>query len=482
MQSLPCELIKDQCFVAGHWIEAPDKRTFSVTNPATGQAIGSVPRVGAAQTLDAIERAKLAQQSWKMQPAKERARLLFQWAELVESHTEELARILTAEQGKPLAEARGEVGSTVAYLRWFAEEARRIEGQVLPSPSEDQHYLVFREPVGVCAAITPWNFPSSMIARKVAPALAAGCTLILKPAEQTPLSALALAALAEEAGLPAGVFSVITGDPQEIGDVLCASDTVRKISFTGSTQVGRMLIAQCAPSIKKLSLELGGNAPFIVFEDADLDAAVKSLVAVKFRNAGQMCTSANRVLVHAGIYDEFLERLIDAVKALKVGDGLDPGTQVGPLIDGRAVHKLDALIGDAVAGNARLLLGGSRHSLGGTFFEPTVLAEVDASMRMAREEIFGPVAALYRFSSEEEAIAMANATEYGLAAYFFSRDMARVFRVLRQLEYGMVGVNSHLIANEVAPFGGVKQSGLGREGAREGINEYLETKFACIQV
>lgn len=482
MKSLPCELFKGQCFVAGRWIEAQDKRFISVTNPSTGLVIGSVPCVGNAQTQDAIERANLALQDWKATPAKERGRLLFKWADLVESRTEELACILTTEQGKPLAEARGEIGSTVAYLRWFAEEARRIEGQVLPAPSLDQHYLVFREPVGVCAAITPWNFPSSMIARKVAPALAAGCTIILKPAEQTPLSALALAALAEEAGLPAGVFSVITGDPKEIGATLCTSETVRKISFTGSTQVGRILIGQCAPSIKKLSLELGGNAPFIVFDDADLDAAVKSLVAVKFRNAGQMCTSANRVLVQAGIYDEFLERFTEAVKALSVGDGLDPGTHVGPLIDERAVQKLDVLIGDALSKDARLLLGGSQHSLGGTFFEPTILSEADASMRMFREEIFGPVAALCRFSSEEEAIAMANATEYGLAAYFFSRDMGRVFRVLRQLEYGMVGVNSHLIANEAAPFGGVKQSGLGREGAREGINEYLETKFACLQV
>ncbi|MDR3014240.1 NAD-dependent succinate-semialdehyde dehydrogenase [Delftia acidovorans] len=480
--NLPLHLIRGQCFVGGQWTTARDGTYFPVQDPATGQEIALVSRAGRAEALRAIRAADAALGAWKQTPARQRAAVLLAWADLVGHELEPLARILTAEQGKPLAEARAELGSTIAYLRWFAEEARRIDGQILQSPSSDQHYLVMREPVGVCAAITPWNFPSSMIARKVAPALAAGCTMVLKPAEQTPLSALALAVLAEQAGVPAGVFSVVAGDARAIGGQMCASAAVRKLSFTGSTAVGRLLMAQCAPTLKRLSLELGGNAPFIVFEGCDLDAAVSSAMAAKFRNTGQMCTCANRILVQDGVYDEFAQRLVAAVRQLRVGHGSDAQATQGPLIDGRAVAKVDELLADALARGAQLLCGGGRHALGGNFYTPTVLGGCTPDMRLAREEIFGPVAPLYRFGTEQEALALANDTEYGLAAYFFTADMHQLPRVLGGLEYGMVGVNTHLVSNEAAPFGGVKQSGLGREGAREGIGEYLETKFSNLQI
>ncbi|WP_175892787.1 NAD-dependent succinate-semialdehyde dehydrogenase [Burkholderia cepacia] len=482
MSDLKSGLIRHQCFIGGKWCGAESGATSTVIDPATGEPIGTVPRAGAEETAKAIEAAASALAAWKGVPAKVRSRFLLDWACLVETRADEVARILTMEQGKPLAEATAEVSSTIAYLRWFAEEARRIDGRILQAPATDRQYLVMREAIGVCAAITPWNFPSSMIVRKVAPALAAGCTVVLKPAEQTPFSALALAALAEEAGVPAGVFSVVTGDARLIGQQMCSSKTVRKLSFTGSTQVGRLLMEQCAGTIKKLSLELGGNAPFIVFDDCDLDAAVRSAVAAKFRNTGQMCTCANRILVQDGIYDRFAEKFLVSVRALRVGNGLDEQVTQGPLIDERALRKLEQLVADALTRGGKLLFGGRRHALGGTFYEPTVIGESVSAMRLAREEIFGPIAPLYRFATEAEAIALANDTEFGLAAYFFSRDHARVFRVLQALEYGMVGVNTHLIADEAAPFGGVKQSGLGREGAREGIDEYLETKFASIQL
>ncbi|MFT0172635.1 NAD-dependent succinate-semialdehyde dehydrogenase [Paraburkholderia mimosarum] len=475
-------LFRNQCFIGGRWVGANNGASTMVFDPATAEPIGTVPHAGAEETSVAIEAAATALAAWKRTPARARAGVLADWAHLAEARIDELARILTTEQGKPLAEAMSEVGSTIAYLRWFAEEARRIDGRILQAPAADRQYLVMREAVGVCAAITPWNFPSSMIARKVAPALAAGCTIVLKPAEQTPFSALALAALAEEAGVPAGVFSVVTGDARSIGQQMCGSTTVRKLSFTGSTQAGRVLMEQCAGTIKKLSLELGGNAPFIVFNDCDLDAAVRSAVAAKFRNTGQMCTCANRILVQDGIYDRFTEKFLAAVRTLQVGNGLKEGTTQGPLIDERALHKVEQLVDDALTRGGKLLSGGRKHVLGGSYYEPTVIGEAVPAMRFAREEIFGPVAALYRFATEVEAIALANDTEYGLAAYLFSRDQGQIFRVLHALEYGMVGVNTHLIADEAAPFGGVKQSGLGREGSREGIDEYLETKFASIQL
>ncbi|SAL01746.1 succinate-semialdehyde dehydrogenase [Caballeronia pedi] len=475
-------LLRSRCFIDGTWVDSDNGAVLTVTNPATDETLTTVPRAGAAETEAAIEAAAAAFGSWKRTPAKDRGAALARWANLAEQNLEELAKILTAEQGKPLAEARGEVRSTIAYFRWFAEEARRIDGQILQAPSADRQYLAMREPVGVCAAITPWNFPSSMIARKVAPALAAGCTIVLKPANQTPLSALALAALSERAGIPAGVFSVVTGDARTIGQVMCGSVTVRKLSFTGSTQVGRLLMQQCAGTIKKVSLELGGNAPFIVFDDADLQAAVQSALAAKFRNTGQMCTCANRILVQDGVYEAFTEKLLSAVRELNVGNGAEAHVTQGPLIDEHAVGKVEELVTDAVTKGGQLLCGGRKHVLGGRFYEPTVIGDAVPAMRFSREEIFGPVAPLYRFSTEDEAIALANDTEYGLAAYFFSKDLGRVFRVLQALEYGMVGVNTHLIADEAAPFGGVKQSGLGREGAREGINEYLETKFASVQL
>ena len=405
---------------------------------------------------------------------------MLRWHRLMLEHAEDLARLMTAEQGKPLAEARGEVAYAASFVEWFAEEGKRVYGDTIPTNGHDRRLMVIRQPIGVCAAITPWNFPAAMITRKVGPALAAGCTVVVKPAEQTPFTALALAELAVRAGFPAGVINVVTGDPVVVGRELTASETVRKLSFTGSTEVGRLLMAQCAPTVKKLSLELGGNAPFIVFDDADVDAAVEGAVASKFRNNGQTCVCANRILVQAGIYERFAAALARAVEGLAVGDGREPATQLGPLIDVDAVAKVQAHIDDARALGARLLAGGRPHARGGRFFEPTVLVDVTAGMRVAREETFGPVAPLFRFETEDEAIDMANATEYGLAAYFFSRDVGRIFRVGEELEFGMIGINTGVMSNELAPFGGVKQSGIGREGSRYGIDEYLEMKYLCL--
>jgi succinate-semialdehyde dehydrogenase/glutarate-semialdehyde dehydrogenase len=418
--------------------------------------------------------------AWKARTAEDRGRILRRWFELMTAHQQDLALLMTSEQGKPLAESRGEIANAASYIEWFAEEARRLYGEFIPSPWADKRIVVTREPVGVCAAITPWNFPAAMITRKVAPALAAGCTIIVKPATQTPLSALAMAELALRAGVPAGVFNVITGDARPIGGALTSSPVVRKLTFTGSTEVGRVLAAQCAPTLKRMSLELGGNAPFIVFDDADLDQAVAGAMASKYRNTGQTCVCTNRLLVQEGVYDAFAEKLCQAVAALKVGNGLEPGVEQGPLIDMPALTKVEELVADAIALGARALMGGRRHALGGTFYEPTVLADLTPTMRIAKEEIFGPVAPLFRFTTEEQAIQMANDTEFGLAAYFYSRDMGRVWRVSGALEYGMVGINSGIISTAVAPFGGVKQSGMGREGSLHGIDEYVDTKYLCM--
>ncbi|MEL4180764.1 NAD-dependent succinate-semialdehyde dehydrogenase [Roseateles sp. PN1] len=473
-------LLREQAYLAGRWVGADDGRHFDVHNPATGERLGHVPLMGEAETQRAIAAADQAWGPWRRRSAKERAAVLRRWFELMLTHSEALAQLMTREQGKPLAEARGEVAYAASFIEWFAEEGKRIYGETIPSPLSDRRLLVLREPIGVCAAITPWNFPLAMITRKVAPALAAGCPIIVKPAEGTPFSALALAALAEEAGVPGGVLQVITGDARAIGGELTRNPVVRKLSFTGSTEVGRLLYAQSAPTIKKLSLELGGNAPFIVFEDADLDAAVEGAMISKFRNAGQTCVCANRIYVHEQVYEAFADKLCAAVARLKVGNGLEDGVQQGPLIDAAAVAKVEAHIADAVAKGARVLLGGQRHALGGSFFAPTVLADVRADMAVAREETFGPLAPLFKFSSDAEVIALANDTEFGLASYFYSRDIGRVWRVAEALEYGMVGVNTGLISNEVAPFGGVKQSGLGREGAHQGIEDYVVTKYVAM--
>jgi succinate-semialdehyde dehydrogenase/glutarate-semialdehyde dehydrogenase len=473
-------LFRQQAHVDGNWIGADSGAVFAVHNPATGERIGQVPDMGADETARAIAAAEAALPAWRRLLAKERSAILRRWYELIVASCDELARLLTTEQGKPLAEARGEVMYAASFVEWFAEEAKRANGDVIPTNAQDRRLLVMRQPVGVCAAITPWNFPAAMITRKVAPAFAAGCTVVVKPAEQTPFTALALAVLAEQAGFPKGVFNIVTGDPVAIGAVLTASPVVRKLSFTGSTEVGRLLMAQCAPTVKKLSLELGGNAPFIVFDDADLDAAVEGALASKYRNTGQTCVCANRLLVQAGIYDRFAQRLAAAVCELRVGAGVDAGVNIGPLIDEAAIAKVEAHIADALDKGARLLTGGARHALGGTFFAPTVLADVTPAMRVAREETFGPVAPLFRFETEEDAVRMANDTEFGLAAYFFSRDVGRIFRVAEALEYGMVGINTGLLSNEVSPFGGIKQSGIGREGSSYGLDEYLELKSICL--
>ena len=476
------DLLRTLARIGDRWLAADDGRSFPVRNPASGDGLAEVPLMGAAETRRAIAAAETALAAWRQTTAKERAALLMRLQARLLAHQDDLARLITAESGKPLADARGEVAYAASFFEWFAEEGKRAYGESIPSPTRDKRLITIRQPVGVVAAITPWNFPLAMIARKVAPALAAGCTTVVKPAEQTPLCALALAALAEEAGLPPGVLNVITGEPTAIGGELCANPAVRKLSFTGSTEVGRLLMAQCAPTVKKLSLELGGNAPFIVFDDADLDAAVEGALAAKFRNTGQTCVCANRFYVQAGIYDEFAHRFANRVAALEVGPGERAGVAQGPLIDAPALDKVEALLADALGHGAVALLGGRRHALGGTFFEPTVLTGVTPAMRLSREEIFGPVAALYRFASEEEAIALANATESGLAAYFYTRDIGRGFRVAEALEYGMVGINTGLFSNEVAPFGGIKQSGLGREGSKHGLDEYLEIKSLCFGI
>jgi len=473
-------LLREQAYLDGAWVGADNGTTLPVTNPATGAQIATVPNMGGAEAERAIVAAERAFVAWRARTAEERARILRRWYELMMQHQEDLALLMTAEQGKPLAESRGEITYAASYIEWFAEEARRIYGNTIPSPWADKRIVVTKEPVGVCAAITPWNFPAAMITRKVAPALAAGCTIIVKPAGQTPLSALAMAELAARAGVPAGVFSVLTGSSRAIGAVLTASPVVRKLTFTGSTEVGRVLAAQCAPSLKKMSLELGGNAPFIVFDDADLDEAVIGAMISKYRNTGQTCVCANRLLVQDGVYDAFAAKLATAVKALKVGDGMSPDVGQGPLIDEPSLAKVEELVQDALSQGARVIIGAKRHALGGTFYEPTLLADVTPAMRIAREEVFGPVAPLFRFKTEAEAIHMANDTEFGLAAYFYSTDVRRVWRVAGALEYGMVGINSGLISTAVAPFGGVKQSGMGREGSMYGIEEYVDTKYLCM--
>jgi succinate-semialdehyde dehydrogenase/glutarate-semialdehyde dehydrogenase len=485
MQLQHPELLRDRAFIDGAWIAADNGATVTITNPATGEALAGVPDMAAAETRRAIAAAQAAWPAWRALTAKQRGAILRQWFELIVAHADDLALLMTSEQGKPLAEARGEALYAASFVEWFAEEAKRTYGDVIPQTIANQRLLVLKQPIGVCAAITPWNFPAAMITRKVAPALAAGCPVVVKPAEQTPLTALALASLAERAGFPPGVFNVLTSSAAHaplIGAELTGNPTVRKLSFTGSTEVGRLLMAQCAPTLKKISLELGGNAPFIVFDDADVDAAVAGAMASKYRNAGQTCVCANRLLVQAGVYEAFAQKLAAEVACLKVGAGTTAGVNQGPLIDAQALEKVEAHVADAVAQGARILTGGKRHALGGTFFEPTVLADVTPAMRCAREETFGPVAPLFKFHNEAEAIALANATEYGLASYFYARDLARVWRVAEALEYGMVGVNVGLIANEVAPFGGVKQSGIGREGSKYGIEEYLELKYVCLSL
>jgi succinate-semialdehyde dehydrogenase/glutarate-semialdehyde dehydrogenase len=473
-------LFRQQCYIDGGWCGADDAKTLSVTNPATGQALGTVPSMGAAETRRAIEAANAAWPAWRTKTAKERAVILRRWHELMMANQEDLAVIMTAEQGKPLAESRGEIDYAASFIEWFAEEARRIYGDTIPTHQADKRIVVIKEPIGVCAAITPWNFPAAMITRKAGAALAAGCTMVVKPASATPFSALALAELAERAGMPRGVLSVVTGSAQAIGGEMTANPLVRKLSFTGSTEIGKVLLERCAGTVKKTSMELGGNAPFIVFDDADLDAAADGAMASKYRNAGQTCVCANRLLVQDSVYEAFARKLAERVQKLKVGDGMEPGTTIGPLIDANAVEKVEAHIEDAVAKGARVVAGGKRHALGGLFFEPTILADVDSRMRVASEETFGPVAPLFRFKDEAQAIRMANDTEFGLASYFYARDLGRVWRVSEGLEYGMVGINTGMISTAIAPFGGVKESGLGREGSKYGVDEYLEVKYLCM--
>ena len=472
------KLFREQCYIDGQWVGA--KKTFEVNNPATGATLGSVPDMGVEETRRAIDAAGRAWPAWRAKTAKERAAILRKWFDLMMAAQEDLAQILTAEQGKPLAEARGEIAYGASFIEWFAEEGKRAYGDVIPTHQADKRILVIKQPVGVTAMITPWNFPNAMITRKAGPALAAGCTVVLKPAEQTPFSALAMAELAERAGIPKGVLNIITGDAPTIGKELCANTTVRKLSFTGSTEVGRILMRQSADSIKKLSLELGGNAPFIVFDDADLDAAVEGALASKYRNAGQTCVCANRLYVQDGVYDAFAAKLAEKVKGFKVGPGTEPGVVIGPLIDEQGMKKVEAHVADALGKGAKVLLGGKRAERGGLFFQPTVLADVTPKMLVSHEETFGPVAPLIRFKSEQEVIELANASEFGLSGYFYSRDVGRIFRVAEAMETGIVGANVGIISTEVAPFGGVKQSGLGREGSKYGLDEYLEVKYILL--
>lgn len=475
------DFLRDSGYVDGNWIGGNGAASFDIFNPATGEKLATLPEMGASETAAAIDAAYKAQGAWAARPAKERSALLRKWHDLMIANADELAAILTAEMGKPLADARGEILYAASYVEWYAEEAKRINGETIPAPSADKRMLVIKQPVGVVGTITPWNFPSAMIARKVAPALAVGCTVVSKPAEQTPLSAIALAVLAEKAGLPAGVFNVIVGtDGPAIGKELCFNPKVRKISFTGSTEVGRILMRQCSDQIKKVSLELGGNAPFIVFDDADIDAAVEGALVSKYRNAGQTCVCANRIYVQSNVYDVFAEKLAAKVKQLSVGDGFDKGVTIGPLIEEAAIDKVEAHIADAVAKGAKVVAGGKRFAGEGTFFQPTILTGVDRTMKVAREETFGPVAPLFRFDSVDDVITQANDTEFGLAAYFFAGDLKKVWKVAEALEYGMVGINTGLISSEAAPFGGIKQSGLGREGSTHGADDYLEMKYLCM--
>jgi len=480
MQLKDAQLFRQQAFINGEWLDADSGQTINVTNPATGEVIGTVPKMGTAETRRAIEAADKALPAWRALTAKERSTKLRRWFELMIENQDDLARLMTTEQGKPLAEAKGEIAYAASFIEWFAEEAKRVYGDTIPGHQPDKRLIVIKQPIGVTAAITPWNFPAAMITRKAGPALAAGCTMVLKPASQTPYSALALVELATRAGIPAGVLSVVTGSAGEVGGELTGNSLVRKLSFTGSTEIGRQLMQECAKDIKKVSLELGGNAPFIVFDDADLDKAVEGAIISKYRNNGQTCVCANRIYVQDGVYDAFAEKLAAAVAKLKIGNGLEDGTTTGPLIDGKAVAKVQEHIEDAVSKGAKVLSGGKL--IEGNFFEPTILVDVPKSAAVAKEETFGPLAPLFRFKDEAEVIAMSNDTEFGLASYFYARDMSRVFRVAEALEYGMVGINTGLISNEVAPFGGIKASGLGREGSKYGIEDYLEIKYLCISV
>jgi succinate-semialdehyde dehydrogenase/glutarate-semialdehyde dehydrogenase len=480
MQLRDTQLWREQAFIDGEWRDARDKSTIRVDDPATGLAVGTVPCMRMEETRDAVHAANRALPAWRSRAAQDRAAILRRWFELLMSHQEDLARIMTTEQGKPLAESRGEITYAASFLEWFSEEAKRVYGDTIPAPTSDRRIIVLKQPIGVCAAITPWNFPSAMITRKAGAALAAGCTMVLKPASSTPYSALALAELAHRAGVPRGVFNVVTGKAGPIGTELATNPIVRKLTFTGSTEVGKILLGQAATTVKKCSMELGGNAPFIVFDDADIDLAVKGAVFSKFRNSGQTCVCSNRILVQDGVYEVFADKLVKAVSQMKVGNGLDDGVTLGPLIDTNAVLKVEAHIEDALAKGAKLLFGGKRCARPGTFFEPTVVGDATEAMAVAKEETFGPLAALFRFSSETEAIRMANDTEFGLASYFCSRDINRVLRVAEALEYGMVGINEGAISNASAPFGGVKESGLGREGSKYGIEDYLEIKYLCV--
>ncbi|QOF75563.1 NAD-dependent succinate-semialdehyde dehydrogenase (plasmid) [Aminobacter sp. SR38] len=475
-------LLRDRCFIDGEWLGEAGGETIAVSNPASGAVIGTVPSFGAAETRRAVETANAALKPWAARTAKDRASMLRRWFELIMANQEDLARIMTAEQGKPFAESRGEIAYAASFIEWFAEEAKRVYGDTIPGYAQDRRIVVLKQPIGVCAAITPWNFPAAMITRKAAPALAAGCTVVVKPASQTPLSALALCVLAERAGIPKGVLSCVTGSARAIGGEMTSNPLVRKLTFTGSTDVGKVLMRQCADTVKRTSMELGGNAPFIVFDDADVDAAVEGALASKYRNAGQTCVCANRFLVQDGIHDAFVEKLSNAASAMRVGDGMDDGVEIGPLIDDAAVAKVEEMIADATAKGAALTTGGKRHALGGTYFEPTVMSNARSDMMVFREEIFGPVAPVLRFKTEEDAIRLANDTQFGLAAYFYGRDISRVWRVAEALEFGIVGINQGLISTEVAPFGGMKESGNGREGSKYGIEDYLEIKYLCLGI
>jgi succinate-semialdehyde dehydrogenase / glutarate-semialdehyde dehydrogenase len=474
------KLFRQQCYVNGEWVDALNRGTFPVANPATGETLGTVPRMGAEETRQAIEAADRALPAWRAKTAKERAQILRRMYDLMMANQEDLATLMTAEQGKPMTESRGEIAYAAAFIEWFGEEGKRVYGDTIPAHASDKRIVVTKEPIGVCCAITPWNFPSAMLTRKAGPALAAGCTMVLKPASATPFSALALCELAERAGMPKGVLSCVTGPATEIGAEMTSNPIVRKLTFTGSTETGKLLMQQCAGTVKKVSLELGGNAPFIVFDDADIEAAVKGAIASKYRNAGQTCVCANRLLVQDGVYDAFTKRLAETAGAMKVADGFEPGAVIGPLIDMKAVEKVEAHIADAVKKGAKVVTGGKRAAQGGSFFEPTVLTDVTTDMVITKEETFGPVAPLYRFKSEEDAVKMANDTEFGLASYFYSRDIGRIWRVAEALEYGIVGINEGIISTEIAPFGGMKESGIGREGSKYGIEEFLEVKYLCM--
>jgi succinate-semialdehyde dehydrogenase/glutarate-semialdehyde dehydrogenase len=480
MQLKDGALLRQHAYLDGRWVDADDRSTIDVRNPADGSRVGTVPKMGAAETRRAIDAANAAWPAWRAKPAKERAAILRKWFNLMMQSQEDLGVLMTVEQGKPLSESKGEVAAGASYVEWAAEECKRVYGETIPAPASDRRLLVIKQPIGVCGLVTPWNFPNALVLRKLGPALAAGCTVVLKPASATPFSTLALCELAERAGIPKGVLNVVTGAAGPIGLELTTNPIVRKFSFTGSTEVGKQLMAQCAGTVKKVSMELGGNAPFIVFDDADIDAAVEGALASKFRNSGQTCVCANRLYVQDAIYDRFSEKFSEKVAAMKVGNGLEPGVMQGPMIDMKAVEKVEEHIADAVAKGARVLTGGKRHARGRTFFEPTVLADAKSTMKVTREETFGPVAPLFRFRSEDELVRLANDTEYGLAAYFYSRDVGRIWRVAEALEYGIVGINIGLVSNEMSPFGGFKESGIGRESSKYGIEEYLEVKYLCM--